>query len=178
MGNKKKTIVFVCRGNIHRSAIAEQVFKKLLKEKGLNDQFEVISRGIKGSAGTQPTVHKNITKYEEWKASRPSLEELNIDITKHEAIPIDGDIADKADVIIAFDKIILESDPVSLLKQFPKFRGKIHLLSELESKIDDIPDCRGKEDPEFHRMVTKRIHDILTNHWEGLILWTKLDSKI
>jgi protein-tyrosine phosphatase len=172
MGSNKKTIVFVCMGNIHRSALAEQIFKELLKEKGLSDQFEVVSRGIKGSAGTQPTTHKNITKYEEWKASRPSLEELNIDITKHEAKSIDEDIAGKADVIIAFDRVILESDPASLLKQFPRFHGKIHLLSELEGKMDDIPDCKGKEDPEFHRVVTKRIHDILTNYWEELISWT------
>jgi protein-tyrosine-phosphatase len=170
MGSKK-TIVFVCAGNIHRSAIAEQVLKKILKDKGLDNQFEIISRGIKGSAGTQPTAHKNITKYNEWSASRPSLEELGIDITKHEAKPISEDIAEKADVMIAFDRIVLETDPVSLVRQFSKFRGKIHLLSELEGKADDIPDCKDNQDPEFHRIVTKRIYDILTNHWEGIISW-------
>jgi len=168
---KRKLIVFVCKGNIHRSAIAEQILKKLFKEKGLNNKFDVISRGVQGSAGTRPTMHKNITKYEEWEISKPSLEELNIDITKHKARPITKYVANKADVIIAFDKVILENHEVALIKQFPEFCNKIHLLSELEGKIEDIPDCKGIEDPEFHRVVTKRIHYILNNHWKELIEW-------
>lgn len=171
MENKKKTIVFVCRGNIHRSAIAEQVFKKILQEKGLSDQFSVISRGITGSAGTKPTLHKNITAYDEWKFSKPSLEEFGIDITKHEARPITEDVASNADVIVAFDKIILEDGEVALKKQFPQLHGKMHLLSELEGSAEEIPDCGGVEDPAFHRMVTKRIRDVLTNHWKELIKW-------
>ncbi len=172
MESKKKVIVFICKGNIHRSAIAEQILKKILREKGLSDQFNVISRGITGSAGTKPTLHKNITAYDEWKFSKPSLEEFGIDITKHEARPITEDVASNADVIVAFDKIILEDDEVALKKQFSQFHGKMHLLSELEGSAEEIPDCGEVEDLEFHRMVTKRIHGIINNHWEELIKWT------
>lgn len=170
--NGKKAIVFVCKGNIHRSAIAEQVFLHILKKKGLDTKFDVISRGIQGSAGTKPTMHKNIRKYEEWEAAKPSLEEFDIDITRHKAKPISKSVASRAAVIIAFDRIILEDDEVALLRQFPEFREKIHLLSELDGKMEDIQDCQGKKDVAFHRAVTKRIHDILTNHWEKLIGWT------
>ena len=36
-------IMFVCHGNICRSPMAEFIFKKMLSEQGLSDQFEVAS---------------------------------------------------------------------------------------------------------------------------------------
>ncbi len=173
MGSRreKKAIVFVCKGNIHRSAIAEQVFRRILNAHGLDNRFRVLSRGIQGSAGTKPTTHKNITKYKEWEAAKPSLEEFGIDITRHEAKPITKSVASRAAVIIAFDRIILEEDEVALLRQFPQLKGKIHLLSELDGNMEDVQDCQGKQDSVF-QAVTKRIHDTLTNHWEKLIGWT------
>lgn len=38
-----KKVLFVCLGNICRSPMAEFVFKQMLKEKGLDDKFEVNS---------------------------------------------------------------------------------------------------------------------------------------
>ena len=37
-------IVFVCHGNICRSPMAEFIFKKMVKDAGLADEFEIISR--------------------------------------------------------------------------------------------------------------------------------------
>ena len=39
----KHKILFVCHGNICRSPMAEFVMKRLVKEKGLQDQFEIAS---------------------------------------------------------------------------------------------------------------------------------------
>jgi protein-tyrosine phosphatase len=41
----KKKILFVCLGNICRSPLAEAIFKHKLKQKGIEDQFEVDSCG-------------------------------------------------------------------------------------------------------------------------------------
>ncbi|XP_014282028.1 low molecular weight phosphotyrosine protein phosphatase [Halyomorpha halys] len=41
-----KSVLFICLGNICRSPIAEAVFLKLLKEKGLFDQWRVDSAAI------------------------------------------------------------------------------------------------------------------------------------
>ena len=38
-------VLFVCLGNICRSPMAEGIFRKLLKERGLEDRFEVDSAG-------------------------------------------------------------------------------------------------------------------------------------
>ncbi|MCI9032383.1 MAG: low molecular weight phosphotyrosine protein phosphatase [Clostridia bacterium] len=41
-------VTFVCLGNICRSPVAELVFKKLIREKGVEDMFEVSSCGTSG----------------------------------------------------------------------------------------------------------------------------------
>ncbi len=45
MGRMKVRVLFVCLGNICRSPMAEGIFRKLLKERGLEDRFEVDSAG-------------------------------------------------------------------------------------------------------------------------------------
>lgn len=42
----RKLILVVCSGNMQRSVIAEQCINKVLKKRGLDDRYFVISRGI------------------------------------------------------------------------------------------------------------------------------------
>ncbi len=42
----KKKILFVCLGNICRSPMAEGVFKRLVKENGVENEFEIDSAGL------------------------------------------------------------------------------------------------------------------------------------
>lgn len=44
-GMSRVKILFVCYGNTCRSPMAEAVFKNLLKEQNLEDEFEVDSAG-------------------------------------------------------------------------------------------------------------------------------------
>ncbi len=165
----KKIILFVCKGNIHRSAIAEQVFKKILKENQLDDKIEVISRGIQGSVYSKPTLFKNITQYDKvWETVEPSLKEFNIDITKHKAKSITKEIADKASIIITFDKVIFSDHEDALIRQFSHLQSKIHFLSEFEGSKEEISDCEGMN-LEQHRKITKKIFDILNQHWEKIV---------
>ena len=41
-------VLFVCHGNICRSTMAEFIFKNLVKEKGLENSFEITSAGVSG----------------------------------------------------------------------------------------------------------------------------------
>ena len=41
-----KKILFVCLGNICRSPMAEAVMRKLVKEKGLESEYEIDSAGL------------------------------------------------------------------------------------------------------------------------------------
>lgn len=55
MENPKIKVVFVCLGNICRSPMAEAVFKSLVKEASLEEQFEISSGGTGGwHAGERP----------------------------------------------------------------------------------------------------------------------------
>lgn len=46
--NKKHSILFVCLGNICRSAAAEEIMRTYLKQEGLEMEIEVDSAGISG----------------------------------------------------------------------------------------------------------------------------------
>ncbi|MCW3786660.1 low molecular weight protein-tyrosine-phosphatase [Plebeiibacterium sediminum] len=50
----KKSILFVCLGNICRSPSAEAVMKALVKEKGLQSQYYIDSAGITGFHAGEP----------------------------------------------------------------------------------------------------------------------------
>ena len=169
----KKLIAFICKANIHRSAIAEQVFKKIIEENNLEDKIEVISRGIKKSE------QKNLTEYEgEWKASKPSLERLGIDVTLHIPKVLDADEAKRAMIIIAMDKLILSEFPNALKKQFPELADKMHLFSELEDKQENVTDPGGNYDEEFHREVIEKIYNTLKDHWQKIIEWSEKNEGI
>lgn len=45
---KKIRVLFVCLGNICRSPMAEGIFKHLVEQEGLSDQFEIDSAGTAG----------------------------------------------------------------------------------------------------------------------------------
>jgi protein-tyrosine phosphatase len=44
----KKRILFVCHGNICRSPLAEGVFRRLVQDAGVGEQFEIDSAGTSG----------------------------------------------------------------------------------------------------------------------------------
>ena len=46
-------IVFVCHGNICRSPMAEFIFKRMVKDAGLTDEFEIISRATSAEELTE-----------------------------------------------------------------------------------------------------------------------------
>ena len=60
-------ILFVCHGNICRSVMAEYMFKYLLKENGMEDQFEVSSAGTSSEElgnDIYPPAKKELDKHD------------------------------------------------------------------------------------------------------------------
>ena len=45
-----RLIVVVCRGNMHRSVVAEACIKKIIQEHSLESGYQVVSRGIQNNA--------------------------------------------------------------------------------------------------------------------------------
>lgn len=157
----KKLILVVCKGNIHRSVIAEICIRKNLEELGLTDRFIVESRGLQGSCRTAMPLHPNIRQYTlEWNLSLPFLNELEIEILENKvATPIDRNIAEKASLILSIDQKVLSGKLNSLLNQFPDLGFKMKLFQEMaEMNSGNVSDCAEKTDAEVYQHVIMTIH--------------------
>ncbi len=166
-----KVILFVCNGNIHRSVIAALSTARLLNERGLDGEYEVLSRGLQGTMGTSLPRHRNLREYaHEWAQSGPPLAEIGLDIPKgQQSTPITRQVAELASAIFAMDNLVLSTKPNSLANQFPDLRTKMHLFGEIAGTLDDVPDPAGKDDPSLHRDVVHTIDSTLRQHLDTLL---------
>ena len=170
----KKLIIFVCNGNIHRSVIAAESLRKILKERKISSEFSVASYGLQGTRGTALPKHKRLSEYpKEWKAARPTLQKLNIDISKHVFQKISAGIMKKTSVVIAMDKKVQSGAKNSLTKQFPNQAYKIHHFSELTPRHKTIKDPAGSGDKKLHREIIESIHSALNKKFEDILGWAK-----
>ncbi len=167
----KKLLLTVCNGNIHRSVIAAACIDRKIRDKGLTNRYEVLSRGLQGTQGTEPSRHKNLRDYPmEWPLTEPFLRELDIEIADDQATtPITRTIAERASIILAMDRPVLSQKQNSLLNQFPDLSTKMLLFSELAGKIEDVPDVGGVADVTIHRASVEMIHSIIEKHFEDLL---------
>ena len=75
-------ILFVCKGNMVRSPIAERLFRREVKRKGLDEEISVAYGGLQGSkVYPKETKYRSLKEYtNEWKIIKPILDEKGIDI--------------------------------------------------------------------------------------------------
>ncbi len=105
-------IMFVCHGNICRSPMAEFIMKKLVADKGLEDEFI-----IKSSATSTEEIYRGVGN----PIYPPALAELkrnNIPVGEKRAVQLKPDDYDKYDMFICMDdnnlrniKHIFKTDP-------------------------------------------------------------------
>lgn len=168
----KKLIVFVCKGNIHRSVIAAACLEQILKAHGLDSEFQVDSFGLQGTKGTKLPKYKKLSDYpKEWAAAKPVLQELDIDISQHISQPISAEAIEKANVVIAIDKKVYSGLDNSLTKQFPNHLSKVHLFLELTPKHEVIKDPSGSGDKRLHREIIENIYSSLSNNFRIILNW-------
>lgn len=121
-------IIFLCEGNVCRSPSAEWLFKKLVKDAGLEDRFVITSRGTLNS-----TRGEDIYSF-----SKEVLNDNGIPYEKHSAKPIEISEYREADYVI-----VMENYNSILLKRllFTKDYSKIHrLLEYTDREKKDIAD--------------------------------------
>ncbi|CAH1401993.1 unnamed protein product [Nezara viridula] len=116
--NFDRSVLFICLGNICRSPVAEAVFRKLLKEKGIFDKWLVDSAAI-GSwhIGSKPDSR-----------AISVLERNNIEIN-HRARQIEESDFHKFEFILGMDE-----ENMSDLKRLapPNSKAKLHLLGSFD----------------------------------------------
>ena len=145
-----KTIIFVCHGNICRSPAAEYIFKKIIKERGIEDKFNVFSRAL---------------SYEEighdiYPPMIEVLEDNNIPLKRHYAQIITKDDYDNADYIFYMD----ESNRRIINYMFKDTKGIIFPIFYYTSEIKNIEDPWYTDRFELvYRQIYKCVLDILNN---------------
>ena len=122
-----KKIMFVCHGNICRSPMAEFIFKKMLRERGLDGEFYVTS-----SATSREELGNPV-----YPPARAELSRHGIDATGKRAVQMTRSDYDKYDLLIPMDSMnvrnmmkIIGSDP----------DGKVKKLMDYTSRGGDVAD--------------------------------------
>ena len=148
-----KTILFVCTGNTCRSAMAEGIFKKILKErKEDNSSFNILSAGISALPGISPTLE-----------AIKVMSEQGIDISQHHAQELREEIIKKADLIL----VMANEHKEYVHKEFPFAQNKTFLLKKftLNNKTEsnqknernyEIIDPIGRK-IEFYRIIAREL---------------------
>jgi protein-tyrosine-phosphatase len=123
-----RSFVFVCFGNIMRSALAEFLMRRELSDAGVDRQARIVSAGLHASAGRE--AHP-------W--AQQASEDLGISLAKHRAKPLTREMVEQADCVLAMDF----QNKAELLTLYPEFKEKVFMLSAYAEgpwQYREIPD--------------------------------------
>lgn len=124
-----KNIMFVCTGNICRSAMAEFLFKKKISERGLLGNVKICSAGTYAYDGDVPT-------YEGLSVMKSFY---GIDMSNHKATPIRNADVQEMDLILC----MTYSHKSTLDMMYPEIKNRIFLLKEYVNAGHEIDDPYG-----------------------------------
>jgi protein-tyrosine-phosphatase len=175
-----ETILVVDRGNIQRSVVAQLVFQRIIKERGLEQRYRVISRGMQGApASPEIPMHNNLRFYSaangsagmEWENSEPTLRELGLleEFTKHKATVLNRKDLEEAILVISLDTPTVSDPTYGIEAQFKEFKGKVMLFTEMVGSGAGIADGYGSSDPKRHRQLILDVDRIARQGFDELL---------
>lgn len=147
--------MFICTGNICRSAMAEGMMKKLIKEEKIDAQ--ICSCGIYAETGDYATYN-----------AIEAVKEYDVDIRAHRATNIRESQIEEMDLILC----ATISHKQSVLFLYPTLRGKVYTMKEY-AKLDknrqdlDIKDPWGYDENVYYHCALE-IEDCLKKTVERL----------
>ena len=109
-----RSFLFVCYGNIMRSAMAEFLMRRALIQAGVEEPVRIVSAGMHASAGRE--AHP-------W--AQEAAAELGISLAEHRAKPVTQELIEQADCVFAMDF----QNKAELLTLYPDAKEKIYMLS-------------------------------------------------
>lgn len=138
-------VMFICTGNICRSAMAHRLLEKRLEDLNKRD-IEVYSCGIYAENGDGSTYN-----------AIEAMKEYNVDLKSHRATNIRNSNIENMDVILCMTK----SHKYAVIQLYPNIKDKVFTLKEyvnyMENAQDvDIPDPWGY-DAEVYRHCAEEI---------------------
>ena len=124
-----KKIMFVCTGNICRSAMADFLLKNKLEGLGLEGKCEVLSAGTYAYDGDFST----------YEAITVMNDDYGIDMSSHRATAIRNSKIDEMDLVLC----MTNSHKSTLDMLYPNMKNKIFLLKEYVGSHGEISDPYG-----------------------------------
>lgn len=148
-------IMFICTGNICRSAMAHKLLEKKLEEKQIND-IQVYSSGIYAENGDTSTYNAIET-----------MKEYGVDLKSHIATNIKNSEIDKMDLILCATL----SHKREVLYLYPELQGKVYTMKEYvgdDKETKDISDPWGYDLTTYQRCALE-INEILDKLMEKIL---------
>ena len=141
----KTKIIFVCNGNMHRSPIAERIFRRELKKRGYNS-IEVDSYGLHGFI-LPPPHGKCLKDYPtEYMLSKPHLDKKGINMENHLSKPLTEEVLKRANLIVTMHPDVNKL----LLEKCPQFKNKTFLITNLCANKVILKDVDGSNNPKIY----------------------------
>lgn len=154
---KIESVLFVCHGNIMRSAAAAQFLRDALAASGTH-HVSVASAGTTTSAGrlADPRVKAATLRF-------------GTSLGEHRSQPLTAELVLKADVIFAMDDL----NVVNIASTFPTARGKLMLLGGMHASGEWVPneivDPYHATDDDVYRTIAqlygcvRALHEVLAS---------------
>ena len=134
-------ILFICTGNICRSAMAEGILKKLVKERNLN--IEVSSAGICAETGTYATYYAiSVAK------------NYDVDLSTHRATNLSEVKIEEIDLVLCMTK----SHVQYILENIPNCSNKVFTLKDyvhMNKHSSDIMDPWGYDQSIYEHCISE-----------------------
>lgn len=134
-------IMFICTGNICRSAMAEKLLKKKLKDNEIKN-VEVYSCGVYAYDGEVST----------WEAKTVMMDEYAIDMSDHRATNIRNSKIKDMDLVLC----ATQKHKRDVLEMYPRLEGKVFTMKEYVNYDRKFHDKIDIKDPWGYDIETYR----------------------
>ena len=150
---EKKTILFVCTGNVCRSPMAAGLFyDKLVREKA-EQGVRIRSAGIWALEGQPASAY-----------ARQVMSERDLDIGAHRGRTLTQADVDEADLIL----VMAQRHAHIIDRDYQRAAGKVHLLTEMASESYDIGDPYGGSLAEY-RETGAELEDLIERGYSSIM---------
>lgn len=127
-------VLFVCTANIIRSPIASALFARKLAREGLSAKWQTASAGTWARDG-----------YPAARESQEILASQGIDLSRHRSRMVNDGLLKGADLVLVME----QGHKEALRYEFPAYKDRIFLLSEMSSFASDVHDPVGGTRQDF-----------------------------